>query len=111
VTVIKAPWLLLVSMVGVGIAWASTLAMPYAMLAGSLPQERMGVYMGIFNFFIVLPEILASLFFGWIMLHLLNNNRLAAVVAGGVFLLIAAGLVLRVDPAHSEPHPEEEAAS
>jgi maltose/moltooligosaccharide transporter len=111
VTVIKAPWLLLVSMVGVGVAWASTVAMPYAMLAGSVPQERMGVYMGIFNFFIVLPEILASLFFGWIMLHLLNNNRLAAVVAGGVFLLVAAGLVLRVDPAHSEPHPEEESAS
>ncbi len=108
VTVIKAPWLLLVSMLGVGIAWASTVAMPYAMLAGSLPQERMGVYMGIFNFFIVLPEILASLFFGWIMLHLLNNNRLAAVVAGGVCLLVAAALVLRVDPAHSEPQPEEE---
>ena len=108
VTVIKAPWLLMLSMVGVGIAWASTLAMPYAMLAGSLPRERMGVYMGIFNFFIVLPEILASLFFGWVMLHLLNNNRLAAVVAGGVFMLLAAALVLRVDAAHSEPRPEDE---
>ncbi len=107
VAVIKMPWLLMISMVGVGIAWASTLAMPYAMLAGSLPQERVGVYMGIFNFFIVLPEILASLFFGWIMLHLLNNNRLAAVVAGGVSMLLAAFLVLRVDPAHSEPHPAE----
>ncbi len=107
VAVIKVPWLLMISMVGVGIAWASTLAMPYAMLAGSLPQERVGVYMGIFNFFIVLPEILASLFFGWIMLHLLNNNRLAAVVAGGVSMLLAAFLVLRVDPAHSEPHPAE----
>jgi maltose/moltooligosaccharide transporter len=107
VTVITAPWVLLLSMVGVGIAWASTVAMPYAMLAGSLPQERMGVYMGIFNFFIVLPEIMASLFFGWVMLHLLDNNRLAAVVAGGVFLLLAAALVLRVDPAHSEPHPED----
>ncbi|MCG6927936.1 MAG: MFS transporter [Acidobacteria bacterium] len=111
VTVIKAPWLLLVSMLGVGIAWASTVAMPYAMLAGSLPRERVGVYMGIFNFFIVLPEILASLFFGWVMLHLLNNNRLAAVVAGGVFLLMAAALVLRVDPAHSEPQPEEGVAT
>ncbi len=110
VTVIEAPWLLLLSMVGVGIAWASTVAMPYAMLAGSVPQERMGVYMGIFNFFIVLPEIMASLFFGWVMLHLLDNNRLAAVVAGGVFLLVAAALVLRVDPAHSEPQPEEDAA-
>jgi len=94
----------------VGIAWASTLAMPYAMLAGSLPRERVGVYMGIFNFFIVLPEILASLFFGWVMLHLLDNNRLAAVVAGGVFMLLAAGLVLRVDPAHSEPRAEDQEA-
>jgi maltose/moltooligosaccharide transporter len=111
VTVIQAPWLLLLSMVGVGVAWASTVAMPYAMLSGSLPPERMGVYMGIFNFFIVLPEILASLFFGWVMLHLLENNRLAAVVAGGVFLLLAAALVLRVDPAHSEPHPEADAGA
>jgi maltose/moltooligosaccharide transporter len=111
VTVIEAPWLLLLSMVGVGMAWASTVAMPYAMLSGSLPPERMGVYMGIFNFFIVLPEILASLFFGWVMLHLLDNNRLAAVVAGGVFLLLAAALVLRVDPAHSEPRPEADAGA
>jgi maltose/moltooligosaccharide transporter len=103
VAVIEAPWLLLVSMVGVGIAWASTLAMPYAMLAGSLPPERMGVYMGIFNFFIVIPEILASLFFGWVMLHLLHNDRLAAVVAGGVFLLAAGLLVLRVEGAEAAP--------
>ena len=54
-------------MTGVGIAWASTLSMPYAVLAGSLPASRTGVYMGIFNFFIVLPEIVASLAFGWIM--------------------------------------------
>ena len=72
-------------MAGVGIAWASVLAMPYAILAGSLPAEKTGVYMGIFNFFITIPEIIASLFFGWVMLHLLHNNRLAAVVAGGCF--------------------------
>jgi maltose/moltooligosaccharide transporter len=70
--------------------------MPYAILAGSLPPARTGVYMGIFNFFIVIPEILASLFFGWVMLHVLGNDRLAAVVAGGVFMLIAAGLTQRV---------------
>jgi len=99
VAVIHTPWLLLASMVGVGIAWASTLAMPYAMLAAAVPAERTGVYMGIFNFFIVIPEILASLFFGWIMLYVLDNDRLAAVVAGGVFLLVAAGLVLRVEGA------------
>jgi maltose/moltooligosaccharide transporter len=84
--------LLLLSMVGVGIAWASILSMPYAILAGALPQGKTGVYMGIFNFFIVLPEIAASLGFGWVMQHLLGSNRLAAVVAGGVFLVIAAGL-------------------
>ncbi len=91
--------LLLLSMVGVGIAWASTLSMPYAVLAGSLPADRTGVYMGIFNFFIVLPEIIASLGFGWVMNRLLNNNRLAAVIAGGIFLAMAAVMMLRVaDP-------------
>ncbi len=96
VAIIEQPWLLLLSMAGVGIAWASILSMPYAILAGSLPPERTGTYMGIFNFFIVIPEILASLGFGWVMGHLLGNNRLSAVVAGGLFLALAAGLVFRV---------------
>jgi maltose/moltooligosaccharide transporter len=96
VAVIHEPKLLLLSMTGIGIAWASILAMPYALLSGSLPAERVGVYMGIFNFFIVLPEILASLFFGWVMIHLLDNNRLAAVLLGGGFLVVAALLVRRV---------------
>jgi maltose/moltooligosaccharide transporter len=92
-------YLLLFTMLGVGIAWASTLSMPYAVLAASLPPERTGVYMGIFNFFVVTPEILASLFFGWIMTHFLHNNRIAAIIAGGVFMLIAAALMQRVtDP-------------
>jgi maltose/moltooligosaccharide transporter len=64
--------------------------MPYAMLAGSLPSNKVGIYMGIFNFFIVLPEIIASLLFGWIMEHLLNNNRMAAVQIGGVLMILAA---------------------
>lgn len=96
---IHEPMLLLLSMVGVGIAWASILAMPYAMVAGSLPEERMGTYMGIFNFFIVLPEIAASLGFGWVMANLLDGNRLAAVLAGGAFLIVAALLVQRVPAA------------
>src|ERR1700730_8192462 len=79
-------------MTGVGIAWSSILSMPYAMLAGSLPEDKIGVYMGIFNFFIVLPEIIASLFFGWIMQHLLNNNRMLAVQLGGI-LMILSGLI------------------
>jgi maltose/moltooligosaccharide transporter len=102
VTAIHEPKLLLLSMVGVGIAWASILSMPYAILAGSLPRERTGVYMGIFNFFIVIPEIVASLGFGWVMSHVLDNNRLSAVVAGGVFLFLAAILVWRVrDPSEA----------
>lgn len=96
VALIHNKYLLLLSMTGVGIAWASTLSMPYSVLAGSLPPERTGVYMGIFNFFIVLPEIIASLAFGWVMLHLLHNNRLAAVISGGVFMGIAALLMQRV---------------
>lgn len=99
VSVIVNPTLLLLSMLGVGIAWASILSMPYSMLAGSLPEGKIGVYMGIFNFFIVIPEIVASLGFGWVMNHLLDNNRMAAVVSGGVFMLLAALLVLWVqDP-------------
>jgi maltose/moltooligosaccharide transporter len=99
VAAIHNKYVLLLTMVGVGIAWASTLSMPYAVLAASLPPARTGVYMGIFNFFIVTPEILASLFFGWFMIHLLHNNRIYAIIAGGVFLLIAAALMQRVrDP-------------
>lgn len=75
---------------------------PRRLGAGSLPPEKTGVYMGIFNFFIVLPEIVVSLLFGWVMLHVLNNNRLAAVVAGGVFLAIAALLMQRVDDPRDE---------
>ncbi|MBE9115474.1 MFS transporter [Lusitaniella coriacea LEGE 07157] len=89
-------YLLLAAMVGVGIAWSSILAMPYAMLIGAIPPQRMGIYMGIFNFFIVLPEILASLGFGWVMKHLLDNNRLEAVVLGGACFAIAAILTLFV---------------
>jgi maltose/moltooligosaccharide transporter len=99
VVVIHDKYVLLLTMVGIGIAWASTLSMPYAVLAASLPPARTGVYMGIFNFFIVTPEILASLFFGWIMTHFLHDNRIYAIIAGGVFMMIAAGLMQRVkDP-------------
>jgi maltose/moltooligosaccharide transporter len=81
-------------MTGVGIAWASILSMPYAMLSGVLPENKIGVYMGIFNFFIVLPEIIASLGFGWIMKHVLHNDRLLAVQIGGVLMVVAAVLCL-----------------
>ncbi len=89
-------YVLLISMVGVGVAWASMLAMPYAMLVGALPPKKSGIYMGIFNFFIVLPEVAASLGFSWLMSHFLHGDRLLAVVMGGGFMLIAALLTLRV---------------
>ncbi len=89
-------FLLLLPMAGVGIAWASIVSMPYAMLSGSLPASKMGVYMGIFNFFIVIPQIIASLGLGLVMKHLLHGNSLMAVVLGGVCMVIAAVLVLRV---------------
>lgn len=96
VAVIHDKYLLLLSMAGVGIAWASILAMPYAILAGSLPANKTGIYMGIFNFFIVIPEIVASLGFGYVMKYWLGNDRMLAVVAGGVFLIVAALLMQRV---------------
>ncbi len=90
VAFIQNKYLLFVSMTGVGIAWSSILSMPYAMLGGVLPENKVGVYMGIFNFFIVMPEIIASLGFGWVMKNLLNNDRLLAVQIGGVLMIIAA---------------------
>jgi maltose/moltooligosaccharide transporter len=99
----------LLSMIGVGIAWASILSMPYAMLAGALPPERMGLYMGVFNFFIVIPEILAALSFDWLMEHVLGNNEMTAVMCGGACLLAAAALVWIVKEA--VPRPEESAGS
>ncbi len=92
VAFVKNKYMLYGCMTGVGIAWASILSMPYAMLSGVLPANKIGVYMGIFNFFIVLPEIIASLGFGWIMQHVLHNDRLAAVQIGGVLMIIAASL-------------------
>jgi maltose/moltooligosaccharide transporter len=90
--------LLLIALALGGITWASILSMPYAILAGSLPADRMGVYMGIFNFFIVLPEILAALTFGPLVKNLLGGNLIHAVMAGGVFMLIAAALAQWVEP-------------
>jgi maltose/moltooligosaccharide transporter len=64
--------------------------MPYVMLSASIPPQRQGIYQGIFNFFVVLPEVVAALGFGWIMQYLLHEDRLLAVVLGGVSLMIAA---------------------
>lgn len=82
--------MLYLCMTGIGIAWASILSMPYAMISGHLPKAKIGIYMGIFNFFIVLPEIIASLGFGWLMRNVLNNDRLLAVQLGGGLMVVAA---------------------
>ncbi len=80
----------------VGIAWSSILSMPYSMLSGCLPEEKIGIYMGIFNFFIVLPEIIAALFFGPVMENILHNNQIHAVMVGGGLLIIAGILTVRI---------------
>jgi maltose/moltooligosaccharide transporter len=95
-SVIREPWMLLTAFTGVGIAWASILSMPYAMLSSALPSERMGVYMGIFNFFIVIPQILVAIILGRVMEHFPQVNRLSAVVFGGVCMLIASAMTLLI---------------
>jgi maltose/moltooligosaccharide transporter len=108
---ISSPWMLVASMVGVGIAWASILSMPYAILSGALPAARMGVYMGVFNFFIVIPEITQALTFGPLIRGIFgaNNPRspLYVVLVGGCFMLLAALLVLRVRDVADLAVPEE----
>jgi maltose/moltooligosaccharide transporter len=93
-------YVLLLTMVGVGIAWASILSMPYAILSTALPARRMGVYMGVFNFFIVIPEIVASLGFGPLIRVLFGrdnpNAPLYVVMLGGLCLLAAAACVVFV---------------
>ena len=108
---ISSPWMLVVSMVGVGIAWASILSMPYAILSGALPAARMGVYMGVFNFFIVIPEITQALTFGPLIRGIfgVNNPRspLYVVIVGGCFMIVAALLVIRVRDVADLDVPEE----
>ena len=93
----SSPNFLLISMVGVGIAWASILAMPYAMLAGSIPAHKMGVYMGIFNLFITVPQIVSGIVNRPIVKYLYGNNAIYAIVFGGIFFLLAAFAVRFVD--------------
>lgn len=88
--IITSPNMLLISMIGIGIAWASILSMPYAMLSNAIPSDKMGFYMGVFNFFIVLPQIIASLGLGKIMILFFNNNSSIALALGGASLLIAS---------------------
>jgi maltose/moltooligosaccharide transporter len=96
IALIHNKWLLFVPMLGIGVAWASILSMPYSILAAAIPSNKMGIYMGIFNFFIVIPEILSSVFFGWVMANLLGNDRMKALIVAGVCFIVAALLMQRV---------------
>jgi maltose/moltooligosaccharide transporter len=96
------PYWLIVPMIGIGIAWASILSMPYAILTGSLPSNKMGIYMGIFNFFIVIPQILAATILGFMVKDLFGGESILALVFGGVSMVIAAVLVLFVKDVATE---------
>jgi maltose/moltooligosaccharide transporter len=94
--VVGDPNILIISMLGIGLAWASILSMPYAILAGALPPEKMGVYMGIFNFFIVIPQILASAILGFFMKTFLQNEAIYALLLGGASMILAGIMVMFV---------------
>ncbi len=93
---IRSEYLLILPMIGIGIAWGSILAMPYAILSDSLPAKKMGVYMGIFNFFITFPQIISGFFGGMIIKHLLGNQPILGLALAGACMLIAAWIVKRI---------------
>lgn len=86
---IKDQYLLLLPMVGIGLAWSSTLTMPYAILSGALPSNKMGFYMGVFNFCIVLPQILAAAILGFFVKTMFNGQGIYALVIGGISMIVA----------------------
>jgi maltose/moltooligosaccharide transporter len=94
---IEDPLWLLGSMVGVGIAWASILSMPYAILTGALPASKMGYYMGVFNFFIVIPQIVAAAILGFFVGRYFDGEAIFALLIGGMSLVLAAAMTLRVE--------------
>ncbi len=94
---IAEPWMIAVSMGLVGIAWASILSMPYAMLSGALPADKMGYFMGVFNFFIVIPQIIAATVLGFLTINLFGGNTMLTLVLGGGLMILAGLLCLRVD--------------
>ena len=94
---IRDPAWLLLPMVGVGIAWASILSLPYALLSGALPAAKMGVYMGIFNFFIVIPQLVAASLLGLLLREGFGGEPIFGLVIGGVSLGVAGLLTLIVD--------------
>jgi maltose/moltooligosaccharide transporter len=93
---IRDPHWLLLSMLGDGFAWASILSLPYALLSDNLPAAKMGVYMGIFNFFIVIPQLLAASVLGVLLKWFFHDQPLYALVLGGASLIVAGLCTLRV---------------
>ena len=94
---IQNPSMLWFSMIGVGIAWASILSMPYAILSGSIPPDKMGYYMGVFNFFIVIPQIMAASVLGFILTTFFGGETVMILVTGGVSMIIAGLYCLKVE--------------
>jgi maltose/moltooligosaccharide transporter len=103
---VKDHQLLLLPMICVGLAWASTLTMPYAILAGALPPNKMGFYMGVFNFFIVIPQIVAAAILGFFVNHVFNNQSIYALVVGGISMVIA-GLMNFIVREKGDETPQE----
>jgi maltose/moltooligosaccharide transporter len=100
---ITTPTVLIFSMIGIGMAWGSILSMPYAILAPALPVRKMGIYMGIFNIFITVPQIINGLFGGMIVKRIFDSQAIYALIMSGCFLLIAAISVMWVeDKVHDE---------
>lgn len=93
---IQNPTMLVIPMIGIGLAWGSILAMPYAILSGSIPAKKMGVYMGIFNLFITIPQVVNGFFGGWIVKSIFGGQAIYAIVLAGIFMLCAAVSVLYV---------------
>lgn len=87
---------LLLAMTGVGIAWGSILSIPYSMLSGSLPSAKMGYYMGVFNFFIVIPQIVAATILGFLVMEFFNGKPIYAITVGGFAMILSGILTLRV---------------
>ena len=94
---IKDPSYLWISMIGVGIAWASILSMPYSLLSSAVPAAKMGLYMGIFNFFIVIPQILAASVLGLFVVELFGGEAIYALVLGGILMMLSGLATLRVE--------------
>jgi len=102
---IKSPQILLLPMIAIGVAWASTLTMPYSILAGALPPAKMGFYMGVFNFFIVIPQLIASFVMGYVIRDIFHEQAIYALVIGGVCMAIGGIMNFIVDDKDEKVEP------